>query len=577
MLQQYSRRDLRFQTLSQLKETYEEIGCSTKVADKRIKENWVKVILAHQSAQVEIVKPSFSYFHTIDGSYVMSLIGKNGIGASLALKYARNDHGEVELGETRYFVELIVSTYEYRFLACCDNLVIAKAWAEAYLWGNPLPSTTHAETEEAVVDPPIRCASCPLFKPFSDGTGRGLCCGVADTSLVVREHHKQAQDCLNLIEEQEQLFVEVESSAPTPKFEKQIVHTFYKQIGAWRITTDTTYFEKLVELNSLYPLGELVGGVHDSEQQFVAYVSVGKHQNIANAETAIDEHNTNDAALIPGYQECVDQGIQFKQRIGSETETVYWYAVANHCYNNPDRSYKTSCFEKLENAVKAAVDYLGKCGIDVAEMKQQLIDRKKASLKAENASTAVDQAPPVQSGSLTFKKAASATREKTVYEVFRALDSLGIVVRDENGGWYNSNSNDSITHATPYEAASALMQPNLSTIVADAVMPEIEVDSDIDADFGVLYRVWYSYHLLGTFYQDVSGKWIAQPCDTEDRPRCNTASEAQLIIVAMSGLLVADTADDVVELQDLPFDELTSAECTLVKQQALLAKISHSS
>jgi hypothetical protein len=72
--------------------------------------------------------------------------------------------------------------------------------------------------------------------------------------------------------------------------------------------------------------------------------------------------------------------------------------------------------------------------------------------------------------------------------------------------------------------------------------PEFEIDSDVDADFGTLYRVWHSYHLLGTFYQDVEGKWVAQPCCSDIRPRLNTPEQAQLVIIATSGFLVADAA-----------------------------------
>ncbi len=104
----------------------------------------------------------------------------------------------------------------------------------------------------------------------------------------------------------------------------------------------------------------------------------------------------------------------------------------------------------------------------------------------------------VQSGSLTFK---SANPTKTVYEVFCGVNSLGLVIKSECGCWYNSDSDDyADSYATPYEAAAALLNPNLPTITIDAVIPEIEVDSDIDAEFGELYRVWYSYYLLGTFY-----------------------------------------------------------------------------
>ncbi len=33
--------------------------------------------------------------------------------------------------------------------------------------------------------------------------------------------------------------------------------------------------------------------------------------------------------------------------------------------------------------------------------------------------------------------------------------------------------------------------------LAQEIAPEIEIDSDIDRDFGTLYRVWSGYHLLG--------------------------------------------------------------------------------
>ena len=77
---------------------------------------------------------------------------------------------------------------------------------------------------------------------------------------------------------------------------------------------------------------------------------------------------------------------------------------------------------------------------------------------------------------------------------------------------------------------------------ADTIAPEIEIDSVVD-DFGLLYRVWYGSQLLGTFYRaDSNDKWVAQPCSADIRLLCNTNGEAQLIILAISGLLVADTA-----------------------------------
>ena len=122
----------------------------------------------------------------------------------------------------------------------------------------------------------------------------------------------------------------------------------------------------------------------------------------------------------------------------------------------------------------------------------------------------------------------------------------------------------------------AIAQQELNQYVeaqARVVAPEIEVDSDTDADFGALYRVWNSRALVGTFYQAADGKWIAQPSDSDERPRCDTPEEAQLLIVAIAGLLVADTSNEIVDLLDKPFDELTVTEWQWVKQQALQAEM----
>ena len=74
---------------------------------------------------------------------------------------------------------------------------------------------------------------------------------------------------------------------------------------------------------------------------------------------------------------------------------------------------------------------------------------------------------------------------------------------------------------------------------ATELAPEFEIDSVHDADFGTLYRVWQGIKLLGTFYRaDIDGLWVAQPCCCELRLRCETPEQAQLIIIAVSGLLV---------------------------------------
>ncbi|MDF5731892.1 MAG: hypothetical protein PUP92_28785 [Rhizonema sp. PD38] len=49
----------------------------------------------------------------------------------------------------------------------------------------------------SVVSQPKTCATCVLFKPFADGTSRGLCCG-SDT--VSRDYHPQTGDCVHMIE-----------------------------------------------------------------------------------------------------------------------------------------------------------------------------------------------------------------------------------------------------------------------------------------------------------------------------------------------------------------------------------------
>lgn len=78
---------------------------------------------------------------------------------------------------------------------------------------------------------------------------------------------------------------------------------------------------------------------------------------------------------------------------------------------------------------------------------------------------------------------------------------------------------------------------------ATELAPEFEIDAVHDSDFGTLYRVWQGMKLLGTFYRaDIDGLWVAQPCDCDARKRCETPEQAQLLIIALSGLLVADAA-----------------------------------
>jgi hypothetical protein len=67
---------------------------------------------------------------------------------------------------------------------------------------------------------------------------------------------------------------------------------------------------------------------------------------------------------------------------------------------------------------------------------------------------------------------------------------------------------------------------------AQELAPEFEIDS-VSEESGELYRIWRSYEFVGSFYQDLDGKWVAQPARGDFRPRCNTAEQAQMVIIAI--------------------------------------------
>lgn len=60
-----------------------------------------------------------------------------------------------------------------------------------------------------------------------------------------------------------------------------------------------------------------------------------------------------------------------------------------------------------------------------------------------------------------------------------------------------------------------------------------EIDAGDDADFGKLYRIWYSFYLCGTFYQDEEEFWIPQPVKSDFRPRVKSELQAQLIVITV--------------------------------------------
>ncbi|HAX76188.1 MAG TPA: hypothetical protein DCY88_10210 [Cyanobacteria bacterium UBA11372] len=62
---------------------------------------------------------------------------------------------------------------------------------------------------------------------------------------------------------------------------------------------------------------------------------------------------------------------------------------------------------------------------------------------------------------------------------------------------------------------------------------EYEIDS-VDDLFGTLYRVWGGHqgiNLLGTFYQNLDGFWISQPCNTKKRSSWATDIQAVTAIL----------------------------------------------
>lgn len=60
-----------------------------------------------------------------------------------------------------------------------------------------------------------------------------------------------------------------------------------------------------------------------------------------------------------------------------------------------------------------------------------------------------------------------------------------------------------------------------------------EFDAADDVEFGKLYRIWYSFYLCGTFYQDDEGYWIPQPVKSDFRPRVKSELQAQLIVITV--------------------------------------------
>ena len=76
-----------------------------------------------------------------------------------------------------------------------------------------------------------------------------------------------------------------------------------------------------------------------------------------------------------------------------------------------------------------------------------------------------------------------------------------------------------------------LIAPDTSEIQVKPETSKTEIDSVKDV-FGTLYRVWDGMVLLGTFYENLQGKWIAQPCNRESKFKVNTSEQVHLTVIA---------------------------------------------
>ncbi len=84
----------------------------------------------------------------------------------------------------------------------------------------------------------------------------------------------------------------------------------------------------------------------------------------------------------------------------------------------------------------------------------------------------------------------------------------------------------------------AMREPQVVLLTQKQLPNEYEVDSVEDLDFGALYRLWFGWNLLGSFYQALDGKWVAQPSLITCEERFDTAEKAQQAIIDRSGMLI---------------------------------------
>jgi hypothetical protein len=93
---------------------------------------------------------------------------------------------------------------------------------------------------------------------------------------------------------------------------------------------------------------------------------------------------------------------------------------------------------------------------------------------------------------------------------------------------------------------------------------ELEIDSTEDADFGTLYRLWKNSHFVGSFYQALNGKWVAQTSCGQVNGKFDTEEQVILALAiftpGVTAIATGNLNTSIDNLLDKPFDELTVAE-----------------
>jgi hypothetical protein len=99
---------------------------------------------------------------------------------------------------------------------------------------------------------------------------------------------------------------------------------------------------------------------------------------------------------------------------------------------------------------------------------------------------------------------------------------------------------------------------------------QAEIDAVPDSDFGNLYRVWQGMQILGTFYESMSGDWVARSCGSTESWYCSSPEEAMHRILEDTSDTTDTTSGEIpymsyettliTELLDKPFDEVTPCE-----------------